>query len=221
MTYRSTSRFLLEGLEGITVLLFVMITWPLSRRWFNNWGSTICERRRKWVGDTFVMAAKETYTRAIDVDASPEVVWRWIVQFGLGRAGFYSYEILERLAGIPVRNVESIVPGCQSLKIGDEIKLHPKAPGIPVGALKVASHICFGKSGPIQMTNPDPNRSWSIYLEPRSDQLCRLLLRSCIDSLRKPSFFKRVGLAIGAPIDFVMEQRMLRTIRRLAKSEGS
>ncbi len=221
MTYRSTSRFLLEGLEGITVFLLVMITWPLSRRWLNNWGSKTYERQRKWVGDTFVAVAKETYTRAIDIDASPEVVWQWVVQFGLGRAGFYSYEILERLAGIPVRNVESIVAEYQSLEIGDEIKLHPKAPGIPVGALKVARHVCFGKSGPIQETSPDPNRSWSIYLEPRSDRLCRLILRGCIDSLRKPTLFKRVILAIDTPIDFVMEQRMLRTIRRLAESGGS
>ena len=36
------------------------------------------------------------------------------MQFGLGRAGFYSYELLERVTGIPVRNVESVMPTMQT-----------------------------------------------------------------------------------------------------------
>ncbi len=221
MTYRSTWRFWLEGIEGIVVLFFVLTTWPVSRRRFDNWGSTESERERVWAGDALVTAAAETYTRAVDIAASSEIVWQWVVQFGLGRAGFYSYEMLERLVGIPVRNVESIVPDFQSLEVGDEIKLHPKAPGIPVGALEVARHVCFGESGPNHEASLDPRRSFSIYLEPRSNQSCRLVLRGCLDSLRNPTLGKRVGLAFEAPVDFVMEQRMLRTIRRLAESGGS
>lgn len=221
MTYRSTLRFLLEGIEGVVVLFFVVATWPVSRRRFDNWGSTEFERQRDWPGDALVTAAEETYTRAVDIGSSPEVVWRWIVQFGLGRAGFYSYEMLERLTGIPVRNVESIVPDFQSLEVGDEIKLHPKAPGIPVGALEVGRYVCFGESGPNHEASPAPRRSWSVYLEPRSDQSCRLVLRGCFESFRNPTLSKRVGLAFEAPVDFVMEQRMLRTIRRLAESGGS
>lgn len=35
------------------------------------------------------------------------------------------------------RAAESIVPDLQSLSVGDEVPMHPKAPGIPVAALGV------------------------------------------------------------------------------------
>ena len=215
--YRSTLRFVLEGVEGVVILLFVLGTWPLSRRRLGNWGSTVSERERVWPGDALAPAAIETYTRAVDVAASSDVVWRWVVQFGLERAGFYSYELLERLVGIPVRNVEVILPAHQTLEVGAEIKLHPTAPGIPVGVVEEGRHICFGESSlSPNAAAPDPRRSWSIYLEPQSHDSCRLLLRSCIEPVRRPTFGNRFGLALEAPVDFVMEQRMLRTIRRLA-----
>ena len=75
----------------------------------------------------------------IDIDAPAERVWSFVVQFGLGRAGFYSYELLERLVGIPVTNVESVEPAWQSLQLGDEVVLHPKAPGIPVAIIEADS----------------------------------------------------------------------------------
>jgi hypothetical protein len=217
-TYRSTLRFLLESLEGLALAPLIIGTWALSRRWLANWGSTPGERDRAWPGDDLAPAAIETYTRGIAISAPAEVVWEWVVQFGLDRAGFYSYELFERLVGIPVRNVEAILPEHQQLPVGSEIKLHPKAPGIPVGAAAEARHLCFGETDEAGAGAADPRRSWSIYIEPDSPTSCRLLLRSCIEGLRAPTLPKRVGLALDRPIDFVMEQRMLRTIRRLAES---
>ncbi len=218
MIYRSWLRFALEGLEGTVVLLLVMCSWPLSKRWLKNWGSRAEERDRAWPGDQFVSAEHETCTRAIDVASPTRDVWPWLLQFGLGRAGFYSYELLERLVGIPVKNVESIVPSLQSLLVGDQIRLHPKAPGIPVGALKTERYICFGASDDAPRPTSEPARSFSIYLEPQGADACRLILRGCIEPPREASWLKRAALALEASIDFVMEQRMLRTIKRLSES---
>jgi len=216
---RSRVRLLLEGIEGSIALAAAFLTWPLSRRWLKNWGSTVEERNRVWPGDRLVRAGHDTYTRAIDIAAASNAVWPWIVQFGLDRAGFYSYELLERLIGIPVTNLESIEESLQPIAVGDEIRLHPKAPGIPVALLESGRHICFGveHSPGSVAAHSDPIRSWSIYLEPAGDRSCRLLLRGCIEPLREPTWGKRLGLAIESPVDFVMEQRMLRTIKRLAE----
>ncbi len=216
--YRSTLRFAFEGAEGLLLFPLVFLSWPLSRRWLGNWGATGPEREGPWPGDALAPSAVETTTRAVDVKASADAVWSWVVQFGLGRAGFYSYELLERLVGIPVRNVEAVLSAHQVLDIGAEIKLHPKAPGILVGALEDARHICFGQAGATTESTPDPRRSWSVYIEPSQQTTCRLILRSCIETPRNRTMGKRVGLALAAPIDFVMEQRLLRTIRRLAES---
>jgi len=204
------------------VTVVVLVTWPVSRRWFQNWGSVPEEQRRARPGDKLVSPAHTTYTRAVTIGAPPSDVWPWLVQFGFGRAGFYSYELLERLVGIPVRNVESIVSEHQSLAVGDEILLHPKAPGIPVAAIMQERHICFGVLDDPEepREKPDPARSWSMYVEPGSGGASRLLLRGCIEALREPTVTKRLGGLVEEPIDFIMEQRMLRTIKRLAEGGG-
>ncbi len=220
MRYRSRIRFTLEGLEGIVILTGAMCTWPVSKRWLGNWGADFQERGRTWPGDHLVATKHHRYTRAIDIAAPADTVWPWVVQFGLGRAGFYSYELLERMVGIPVKNVESIEPTMQSLAVGDEIRLHPKSPGIPVALLDRGRHICFGTidepSSAALM--PDPVRSWSIYVEPAPDGSCRLLLRGCVGPPSTPSWSKRLAAALEEPVDFTMEQRMLRTIKRLAEA---
>jgi hypothetical protein len=219
-TYRSTARFVLESVEGLIVATVVLGTWFVSKRWLADWGSTPAERSNKWPGDSLAPAGVEFYTRAIDVAAPAAVVWQWVVQFGLDRAGFYSYELLERLVGIPVRNVEAILPEYQDLAVGSQIKLHPTAPGVPVGLIEHGSHVCFGEAGEVGPNTPDPRRSWSMYVRSESPGRCRLVLRTRLEGLRSPTLVKRVGLALDAPIDFVMEQRMLRTIRRLAESSA-
>jgi len=216
--YRSRFRLVWEGIEGLILLPFIFLSWPLSKRWFSNWGATTLECSKLWPGDVPTPSAIKTSTRAIDVDASAEIVWSWIAQFGLGRAGFYSYELLERMIGIPVKNVEVLLPDYQLLEFGTEIKLHPNEPAIPIGALLEARYICFGETGITTTNTPDPRRSWSIYIEPINQKSCRLILRSCIEELRVATLGKRLGLALEEPIDFLMEQRMLRTIRRLAEN---
>ena len=219
--YRSRFRFMYEGIEGLILLVLILLSWPLSRRWLANWGASSSECLDSWTGDDLAPATHKTFTRAIDIKASKKIVWSWVVQFGLNRAGFYSYELLERLSGIPVKNVEGILPDYQSLKLEEEIKLHPKAPGIPVGAISQGDYICFGQFGVTTITTANPRRSWSIYIQPYTDNSCRLILRSCVEKLRDPTLGKRLALALEVPIDFLMEQRMLRTIRRLAESVKS
>ena len=219
MTYRSRLRLVLESIEGVVLLGALVSSWPLSKGWLNHWGSHVQEREREWPGDRFVSPNHQTYTRAIGIRAPAEAVWPWIVQFGLGRAGFYSYELLERMVGIPVVNVESIEPTLQSLAVGDEIRLHPKAPGIPVGDLHRGRYVCFGAlhSSSSSSATSEPARSWSIYIEPVGAGECRLLLRGCIEPLTNATWLKRLAFALEGPIDFVMEQRMLRTVKRLAE----
>ncbi len=221
MKHRSTARFALEGVEGVVVALAVLLTWPITKRWLWNWGSSSAERERSWPGDELVSPNHRTYTRGIDVIASPDRLWPWLTQIGFGRAGFYSYELLERIVGIPIRNVESVIPSLQKLVVGDEIVLHPNAPGIPVALVEEGRHICFGAVEEMRQGSkrPDPARSWSMYVEPGHGNASRFVLRGRVAPLRKPTPLKRFGVLVEEPIDFVMEQRMLRTVKRLAEGQ--
>lgn len=195
------------------------MTWPLTKRWLRNWGARKDELGRRWPGDELVAANLEPHTRAVEIHAPAENVWPWIVQFGFGKAGFYSYELLERLVGIPVTNIETIEASMQSLAVGDEVLLHPKAPGIPVAMVEPGRHICFGQLEPQTATpKEDMKQSWSFYVTPEKRDTCRLVLRACYQEIRKRPLRERAGFALLQPIDFVMEQRMLRTLKRLAEN---
>jgi hypothetical protein len=86
MKYRSGTRFVLEGVEGVLVTVAVLVTWPVSKHWLENVGSSLEERGRGWPGDKLVSADHTTYTRAIGGAAPSRAVWPWLIQFGLGRS---------------------------------------------------------------------------------------------------------------------------------------
>lgn len=217
--YRSFLRFLYEGVEGVVLLVLIVLSWPVSRLWLANWGSTSSERSAAWPGDRFVDDPEVISTRAVSIMAPPETVWPWIAQFGLGKAGFYSYELLERIVGIPVRNIESVLPQFQRVDVGDEVLLHPSAPGIPVAEVQPGWCVCFGVSPDFEgrFERPDPDRTWSMYLTPVGERSTRLVLRSCIEAVQEPTLVRRLGRVLEEAVDFAMEQRMLRSIRRLSE----
>lgn len=215
MKTRSTLRFVLEGVEGAALLVAVVVTWPLSRRWLVDWGSRRAERERHWPGDELIPERVRTATRAITIAAPATTVWKWILQFGLGKAGFYSYELLERLGGIPVVNVETLDPAWQSLAVGDEILLHPEA-GVRVAAIEEGRSLRFGKRTALGEDVTDA--SWSFYLEAPSDETCRLVVRSCFAAPEDTRLAKRLARGVEAALDCVMERRMLRTLKRLSEA---
>ncbi len=218
---RSPMRMVLEGVEGIVFLAFAVVTWPLSRWLLADLGSRPDERRREWPGDRLLPRVDVRATRAVTIRAPASEVWPWLVQFGLDRGGFYSYELLERLGGIDVRNVERILLDLQSLEIGQEILLHPAAPGLWVTLLEPNEHLCFRTWKDEQdLSDRDPEivASWSLYLVQESADSCRLLLRACRQERRPRSRGARwLATFFEDPLDLVMEQRMLRTVRRLAQ----
>lgn len=218
---RSTPRMLLEGLEGIVLLALAVLTWPLTRRLVLDLGSTPEERSTAWPGDGLLPSIELRTTRALDVRAPAADVWPWLLQIGLGRGGFHSYELLERIAGIKVRNLERIEPHLQQLELGDEVLLHPTAPGLHVALLEPRGQLCFRTwrdAEDLAERDPTLAGSWSLYLVPSGADSCRLILRSCKHERRpRRTVDRMLARFIEEPLDLVMEQRLLRTVRRLAR----
>ena len=206
----------------VTVLVAVYAM--LLRPWHRSWGAGADEVSRELPGDHLVPHPRFKATRAIGIAAPPADVWPWLVQIGLGRGGFHSYELLERLGGIDVRNVERILPHLQSLEVGQEIKLHPSAPGLVVVLLELNEHLCTRTWKDEQdLVDRDPTvvGSFSLYLVRASADSCRLLVRTCKQQRRPRSRAARLfATFLEDPLDLVMEQRMLRTVRRLAQRRG-
>ena len=78
-----------------------------------HWGATYEELRKPLPGDDLVPDPAMQSTRAVTIEAPPEAVWPWLAQLGQDRAGFYSYEWLENLAGCEMHNADEIHPEWQ------------------------------------------------------------------------------------------------------------
>ena len=75
-------------------------------------------------GDELVADPLWQSTRAITIEAPPELVWPWIVQMGFPshRAGWYTPHWLDRLTfGIRERSADRIVPELQHLEPGERV----------------------------------------------------------------------------------------------------
>jgi hypothetical protein len=138
-------------------------TAPLYRSWHMRWGATDAEVRAAMAGDRIVPAAPFNATRAITVDAPPGRVWPWIVQMGYGRAGFYTYDLVDN-GGYP--SADDVLEQYQDFAVGD-------------WAFNMNS--LFGKELPLDESNAfrvsgfeigqwllweKPDSTWSWLLEP-------------------------------------------------------
>jgi hypothetical protein len=86
------------------------------RSWHLTWGATDDEVSGPMPGDDLLDKASFVATRAISIAAPPESVWPWLVQVGFGRAGFYSYDLLDNL-GHP--SADRVLPEYQTPSVGD------------------------------------------------------------------------------------------------------
>jgi hypothetical protein len=103
------------GAATAAYLLFI-------RPWQLRWGATDEELERPMPGDEIVECPTFNATRAVTIAARPEEIWPWIVQMGVTRAGWYSYDLLDNL-GRP--SARGILPQFQNPMIGDVIPMSP------------------------------------------------------------------------------------------------
>ena len=218
--FRSPLRMLLEGVEGLALLGLVVLSWPILRPLLLNLGLEEKDRARTWPGDSALGEVTRGHARAAAIEARAADVWPWLLQLGLGKAGFYSYELLERLAGAAVKNVEVLVPAWQCLSIDDSIELLP-GQRIWVHQIEEPRRLSFRTWKNEQELSEGQlaeRGTWSFYLLAGEGASCRLVVRTAVERLHsRPTWRRLVGRFLEEPLDFVMEQRLLRTLRRLAQ----
>lgn len=108
-------------MAGLFIGLIVFYVF-IIRPWQLHWGATPDEVRLSLPGDNLVSKPDFVATRAISIKASPEVIWKWIIQIGSKRAGWYSIDWIDN-AGIKSSN--SILPQFQQIEVGQFIPFTP------------------------------------------------------------------------------------------------
>jgi hypothetical protein len=190
------------GRMGVLFVGFVV----LYRPWQLRWGATRQELDRRLPGDEVVASPTFNATRAVTVEAPPEAVWPWIVQIGFGRAGWYSYDLLDNAAR---HSAERIVPELQHIAVGDLVPLGPgEDAGMRVEAYETCRWVVWGEKHGLT--------TWTWSLQPTPEGHTRLLTRvRARASLRHPTTI--AWWALMEVADFPMMRKCLLGVKRRAE----
>ena len=179
------------------------------------WGTTPYERTIPLPGDPPGDDQHYRIDHAVTIEAPADSVWMWLAQIGQDRAGFYSYDWLERAAGDDIHNVDSIVPAWQQRDTGDLVRA-----------------IQPGYLGGVLDDNPGwrikevvPGRAivlegWGAFvLRPTGDRRTRMHIRTRGDGTPRLSMIPVVPLSllVFEPAHFIMERGMLLGIKKRAE----
>ena len=206
MKGRSVRRVLTAGSAAAAHLL-------IARPRLLGWGATDQERESLLAGDDLIANANLTATRAITIHASADQVWPWIAQLGQGRAGFYSYDFLENLAGCDIHSADRIVPEWQNIAVGDDVMLAPNA-GLTVASQERGRSLVFRGGAPLGKLESPYDFTWAFVLQAEPDGSTRLLVRERYAYRRiwAPILVEPTGV-----ISTFMSRKMLRGIRDRAE----
>ena len=102
---------------AILIICYLSVLYP----WMMRWGATDAELALSLPGDRIVPVAGTQSTRVVTVHAPALEVWKWVLQIGQERAGFYSNDWLENLTLSDIHNADVIKPEWQNRKEGDVV----------------------------------------------------------------------------------------------------
>jgi hypothetical protein len=137
------------------------------------------------------------------------------VQLGQDRAGFYSYDWLERAFGANVHNVKEIRPEWQSRNAGDFVRATQTN---YLGGI-------FGEKVGWTVTDVEPGsalvlRNWGAFvLRPTADARTRFIIRTRVGSPDVPVWMAAVDMMTFELPHFIMQRKMMLEIKALAEQK--
>jgi hypothetical protein len=197
------------GVASVTAAAALSVLLRRYRRWHLSWGATDEEVGMALPGDDVVADPTFDATRAITVDAPPDAVWPWIAQLGFGRAGWYSYDLLDNLGR---RSAERVIPSLQQVRVGDVVPMGPGGAGLQVKDLVPGEWLLWWDGAGYS--------TWLWSLEEVSPGRTRLLTRVRLRyRWRHPSIL--FSLLLMEPWDFPMMRKCMLGIKRRAEAASA
>jgi|GEM_PF-147048 len=144
------------------------------------------EETRSLPGDSFLPDSGAQITHGLTINATPQVIWPWLVQMGCRRAGFYSIDTLDNDA---VRSAREVRADLQDLKVGDVVPATPDGEdGFEVLEIEPGRVLVLGglydadakKQRAFGAARPEHywHATWSFVLEPLDAGSTRLHVRA-------------------------------------------
>jgi hypothetical protein len=179
----------------------------MIRPWHLKWGATKEEKTLELPGDNNVQRPDFNATRGITISSTPELIWKWIIQIGSRRAGWYSIDWMDN-AGI--KSSEKILPEFQKIEVGQFIPFTTdQQNGMWVNDFKEHEYILW--------VDKEGRATWLWYLYPIDEKQSRLLTR-----LRTKYVWKGFWIIYYLLYDFgdiVMMSKCMKGIKERAEKE--
>lgn len=192
------------------ILLQILIYHFFLRPIITRWGASKEEVSMSMDGDEKFLVTKST--RAISIFAEKSDVWKWLIQLGADRCGFYSYSFIENLLGYKTRHQDFIRPEFQEINVGDIVRgsIDEKSSIIPYN-FRVLD---------VQPESTLVLEKWGTFsLKKISNQETRLVIRTREN--KASSIYSKAFSYIMIAFHYLMERRTLIGIKtRVESGEG-
>jgi len=209
------------------VVVFTALYFSALRPWHVRWGTTSSEVAAALPGDELFSGQEPAVTHAITIHAKPQDVWPWIRQIGQDRSGFYSYTPLENLIGCEMPKVHRIEPRWKDRAVGETVWFatpkHFDGRGKMIAAVVQPEHafamVMTEDWQRLQAGGHAQDALWSFTLEPAGEGNTRLIAR--LRAAPPKNVTQRLASSFfWEPAHFIMERRMLLTIKKLAEQSA-
>ncbi len=177
----------------------------ILRPWHLRWGATDEDLALRFPSDSLVTDPDFNATRGITINSTPEIIWKWIIQIGSKRAGWYSIDWMDN-AGI--KSSDELLPEFQNIETGQFIPFTPdQKNGMWVKDFKENEYILW--------VDKEGRATWLWYLYAVDTQQTRLLTR-----LRTKYVWKGFWIIYYLLYDFgdiVMMSKCMKGIKKRAE----
>ncbi len=168
-----------------------------------HWGSTPEERLRRYPCDDVLAEHEQALFRAVTVDATPPVVFRWLCQL---KVAPYSYDLLDNRGR---RSPQRLVPGVDRLVVGEQVLIFELASFALDEhlTLRLRRHRVFGELAISYVVLPDGPGATRLVVK-----LVTVPARGLVGAVLRPL------LPAG---DLVMMRRQLLNLKALAETTAT
>ena len=186
-----------------------------------GWGLDPHEAELPLPGDELIADPSHIETRGITVHAPVSKVWPWLVQMGFGRAGWYSYEMLDNKV-----HAEDVLPEFQTLAVGDIMPTHPGGGFLVKVVERERALVLYTDTDLLRSqaeraekeSYPDIKASWAFYLQPE-DGGTRLIERFRAKTPGSGPATAVLGEIMGTGIVLMTRKQMLSIKERVERLE--